>query len=393
METLIGIDFEHTGPGTLAGRYLRRFWQPVYRAQDLAPGDAQQITICCERYTLYRGESGLAHLVAPTCAHRQTQLSIGWVEEDCLRCFYHGWKYDGTGQCVEQPAEDPAWAASIHIRSYPVQEYLGLIFAYLGEEEPPEFRRFPDFERPGIVDVCIPERWPCNYFNRIDNGCDGAHVPWTHREAIMRSGGAHRLGRLSSTIAIEETESGIRHRTVGGAGNGDWHHFHLPNISQSNGVTRIEGSIKDAMRVPCDRISWRVPVDDDNTVSFSVDLTHLTGADAEAYRERRRVSEALGEQFSPPDMGNAILAGRIKERDLDQRLSAATLFSVEDYLAQVGQGHPDRSKDRLGRIDTGTSLLRIIWRRELRALAEGRPLKAWIAPGCANQMIAETAAR
>ena len=68
------------------------------------------------------------------CAHRGTQLSTGWVEGDCVRCFYHGWKYDGAGQCVELPAEDPA-SRQVRIASYPTEEYLGLIFAYLGEGE------------------------------------------------------------------------------------------------------------------------------------------------------------------------------------------------------------------------------------------------------------------
>ena len=98
-------DFVHTGPGTLAGQYMRLFWQPVYRAQDLAPGQAVPIRIMSEDFTLYRGEGGISHLVAFRCAHRGTQLSVGWVEEDCIRCFFYGWKYDGSGQCVEQPVE------------------------------------------------------------------------------------------------------------------------------------------------------------------------------------------------------------------------------------------------------------------------------------------------
>src|SRR5437868_10725311 len=89
------IDFAHTGPGTLAGRYLRSFWQPVYPSGQLSAGRAMPIRIMSEDFTLYRGESGEAHLVAFRCAHRGTQLSTGWVEGDELRCFYHGWKYDG----------------------------------------------------------------------------------------------------------------------------------------------------------------------------------------------------------------------------------------------------------------------------------------------------------
>src|SRR5215831_4552107 len=129
-------DFAHAGPGTLARRYLRRFWHPVHLAADLPAGHAKPIRIMSEDLTLYRGEGGTPHLVAYRCAHRGTQLSTGWVEGDCIRCFYHGWKYDHTGQCVEMPAEDPSFPPKVKLRSYPVEEYLGLIFAYLGEGEP-----------------------------------------------------------------------------------------------------------------------------------------------------------------------------------------------------------------------------------------------------------------
>ena len=106
-------DIVHTGPGTLAGRYLRRFWQPVYRGEDLAPGQMRPIQIMSEKFTLYRGETGISHVVAFRCAHRGTQLSTGWVEGDGVRCRYHGWKYDGSGQCVEQPGEDESYTAKV----------------------------------------------------------------------------------------------------------------------------------------------------------------------------------------------------------------------------------------------------------------------------------------
>src|SRR5918911_4789725 len=140
-------DFVHTGPGTLAGRFLRRFWQPVYRAEDLPAGWAKPSRIMSEDFTLYRGEDGTAHVVAPRCAHRGTQLSTGWVEGDGIRCFYHGWKYDGTGQCVEMPAEDPSFPPKVRIKSYPARICAGLVFAYLGEGEPPELPRRPALDR------------------------------------------------------------------------------------------------------------------------------------------------------------------------------------------------------------------------------------------------------
>ena len=126
-------NFAPTGPGTLAGDYLRSFWQPVYHSDDLPSGRAKPIKIMNQEYTLYRGTNGEPHLVDFRCAHRGMQLSPGWVEGDTIRCFYHGWVYDGTGQCVEQPAEPQPFCDKIRIGGYPVQDYLGLVFAYLGE--------------------------------------------------------------------------------------------------------------------------------------------------------------------------------------------------------------------------------------------------------------------
>ena len=128
MQNIDATDFVHTGPATLAGRYMRKFWQPVYLSERLKEGQAAPIRIMSEEFTLYRGASGAPYVVGFRCAHRGTQLSIGWVEGECIRCFYHGWKYDGTGQCVEQPAEDESFASKVRIRSYPTQDYLGTCF-------------------------------------------------------------------------------------------------------------------------------------------------------------------------------------------------------------------------------------------------------------------------
>src|SRR5689334_8533244 len=83
-------DFFDSRPDTIGGKFLRRFWHPVYRSQDLPSGRPVAIKILNEDLTLYRGTTGTPHIVGLRCAHRGTQLSAGSVEGDSIRCFYHG---------------------------------------------------------------------------------------------------------------------------------------------------------------------------------------------------------------------------------------------------------------------------------------------------------------
>jgi 5,5'-dehydrodivanillate O-demethylase oxygenase subunit len=208
------IDFAHTGPSTLAGRYLRLFWQLGHLARDLAPGHAKPLRIMSEDFTLYRGEDGKPHVVAPRCAHRGTQLSTGWVEEDCVRCFYHGWRYDQTGQCVEMPAEAPSFPPKVCIKSYPTEEYLGLIFAYLGEYEAPPLPRFAELETEGLLLTDTYLR-ACNYFQSLENTPDEVHLNFVHRQSAFTD---HGLNWDIPRIEAEETEYGMVQYGIRGGG-------------------------------------------------------------------------------------------------------------------------------------------------------------------------------
>jgi len=383
------MDFVHTGPGTLAGRYLRLFWQPVYRVKDLKPGRAVPIRIMGENFTLYRGESGTVHVVAFRCAHRGTQLSTGWVEGDSIRCRYHGWRYEGSGQCVEQPGVEESFASKVKIRSLPAREYLELIFAYLGEGDPPQLRQFPYFERPGIIDAGTIEDWPCNYFNRLDNAADAFHVIITHHDSIVRSG---KLDHLTlRELSAEETEYGTKTAIKVPGKPVLYVNFHMPNINQVRIQVMIEGSREDAGSLWSDRLFWRVPVDDNNSVSFSTDWIPLQGQAAVEFQERRDQARSTFSSVadSHHDLGRAVLEGRMALKEIDQRTNMYQLFLAEDYAVQVGQGTvADRSSERLGRTDVGTFLIRKIWERELRAIAGGRPLKQWTTPiGIADQSV------
>lgn len=372
-------DFVRTGPGTLAGRYLRMFWQPVYLARELEPGRAVPVRIMGEDFTLFRGESGAAHLVAPRCAHRGTQLSTGWVEGDAIRCRYHGWKFEGSGQCVEQPGEEEAFAGKVKIRSYPVEEYIGLIFAYLGEDEPPPFRRYPDFEGDGALEAFSTGIWPCNYFNVLDNACDMGHVTYTHIESRNRMGRPDLL-RLPK-VSTEETDYGIKTVAVVPEGRTNTLHFHMPNVNQVRSPLQITDLSRDPWSGWVNRLFIRVPVDDDRCVNFIVDYAELEGKTVREYEEHRRQVREKAPVF-PNHLGAAVLAGKMRFEEINDQTDILHLTLLEDYVVQVGQGAAaDRGRDTLGRLDVGVLLMRKIWERELKSLAEGKTLKSWSPAG------------
>ncbi|HEY4339397.1 MAG TPA: Rieske 2Fe-2S domain-containing protein, partial [Steroidobacteraceae bacterium] len=126
------------GPGTPCGELLRRYWQPVALA-DTVHSVPRKVRILGEDLVLFRDRKGRAGLLYPRCMHRGTSLYYGRVEEDGIRCCYHGWLFDVEGRCLDQPCEPDHGRHRDSARQpwYPVQERYGLLFAYLG---PPEKR-------------------------------------------------------------------------------------------------------------------------------------------------------------------------------------------------------------------------------------------------------------
>ncbi|HLH24241.1 MAG TPA: Rieske 2Fe-2S domain-containing protein [Chloroflexota bacterium] len=359
--------FQHTGPGTLAGRYLRRFWQPVYSGWQLKPGHAVPLRVMSEDFTLYRAEDGCPHVVAFRCAHRGTQLSTGWVEGDCIRCFYHGWKYDATGQCVEMPAEDPSFPPKVKIPSYPTAEYLGTIFAYFGEGEPPPMWRFPVMEQPGIIQAFIRRR-ECNYFQNVENSVDEVHIPFVHRSQAWDPA-IH--AQSIPEIEAEETEYGLAQYGIRPGQDVRVSPFIMPNVLHIKG-----GWDPDE---PDDWLFWRVPIDDESHMNCAIRRVPVTGEAAQQFQAQMAQRRARMEgQESPEQIAQRVLRGELRVQDLTDR---PDIVIIQDEVAQVGQGRiQDHSQERLGRSDRAVILLRKLWARELEKLATGQPLTQWHVP-------------
>ena len=358
-------DFVSAALGTPAGAYLRRFWNPVYHSTDLEVGRPVPLRIMSESYTLYRGEGGEVFLVQSRCPHRGAQLSVGSVEGNALRCFYHGWKFDGGGRCLEQPADESRFCERASIRTWPIREYLGMIFGYLGEGEPPDFPLYPEFDRfAGLLEIDSYVR-SCNYFQNIDNALDMSHVAFAHRNNRV----AYDDIGLGRGLQAEESDWGVTYTFTREDGQKRVNQFGMPNI------LHIAALPNDPEIGWQESLFWWVPIDDASHIQFSIHRIPASGETVARIRARRQ-SRRSQIDTAHQDACTMILSGQARIEDFD--VNRVDVVRLQDDVAQLGQGViVDRSRENLGRADVGVTAIRRLWRRELNNLASGLPLKTW----------------
>ena len=173
------------GMGAIFGSMYMNFWYPVAESEAITNDAPHRVRILRMDLVAFRDTAGNAHVLSDTCIHRGAALGAGKVVGDCVQCPYHGWQYDGTGQCVKIPTlpndKPPARAK---VDSYPVQEQYGIVFAFLGD--------LSETERPPLWDIpeYAADDWRANklvvfevdyYYERsIENALDPAHNEFVH---------------------------------------------------------------------------------------------------------------------------------------------------------------------------------------------------------------------
>jgi 5,5'-dehydrodivanillate O-demethylase len=303
-------------------------------------------------------------LIGGKCAHRKTLLHTGWIQGEQLRCVYHGWKYDGNGQCVERPAEQDTRVPDINVGGYPVREYCGLVFAYLGEGAAPEFElpRKDVFERKDGVVYARAEKWPCHWFQQVENSLDATHVSFVHQLGVVGPFGA-AVTTAVPELSYTETDAGIEQiatRSKDNVRKSDWT---FPN----NNHIVVPGLTKDDPWI--DIAIWMVPHDDQSTTRFIIYSTPQTGDGAERFR---KYFQEVGD-YNPTDHHDELFYQRKFPTD-----PVVQLVSAQDYVATVGQGVvADTVNELLGKSDVGVMTLRRIFWRELDAIRNGTPTKHW----------------
>jgi 5,5'-dehydrodivanillate O-demethylase len=351
--------FTQVGPGTPMGRLLRRYWHPIAAATQLDENPVRRVRMLGESLVLYRDRQGRAGLIGESCAHRGVNLAFGIPENDGIRCPYHGWMYDGTGQCLEMPAEakDSSFPGRVKLEAYPVQELAGLIFAYLGPQPAPLLPRWDLLVCENVLrDIGI-QTVACNWLQMQENDLDAAHAPWLHGYFAN-----YVLERLGRTDLRRERAVG----TVISPGTGrerltDIHDWQLCDVGVMNYV-RLNGELQPSRPSIFPNINsfqtllmYRVPIDDTHTLHVTLSVYPQPDGEV-AYQERIPY-------YDIPDPVDSEMNPIWSELDTN---------GGEDIMVWVGQGSiAARDRERLGETDKGIILYRELLQRQLRVVEDG----------------------
>ena len=352
------------GPGTPGGEMLRRHWHPIAAVDELERTAIKPVRLLGEDLVIFKDLSGNYGLTERRCAHRNADLSYGMVEAVGIRCNYHGWCYDKSGQCIEQPFEDVVeptgrMRKKTKITAYQIEEKAGLLWAYMGPLPAP---LLPDWEllsfKNGFTQIVFSDV-PCNWVQAQENSIDPVHFEWMHSNWSKRQRG--EVGNYAPKhlkLEFEEFEHGYVYKRV------------REDTDEAHDLWTV-GRV--CLWPNCfflgDHFEWRVPVDDENTLSVTWAFMRVP-TESEPY-EQKTIPSWKGPIVDP-------VTGRwISSHVINQ-----------DIIAWVGQGKiTDRSREKLGASDRGVAMIRRQLFADMDEVQAGRDPKGVIRDPAKNVRI------
>jgi 5,5'-dehydrodivanillate O-demethylase len=341
------------GPGTPMGDLLRRYWYPIAFTKDLDDWPIKKVRLLGEDFALWKTPQGGYGIVQERCPHRHASLVYGVVEEEGLRCGYHGWMFDCEGACVEQPAEPEKSSFKENIKAFAgkAEEMGGMVWVYIGPDPAPELPKFDVFVDAGFKDAGH-SMLPCNWLQIMENSVDPHHVEFLHGRYFEFLGEQRGFVAPKSfqkkhvKVGFDAMEWGILKRRVlegHSEEDDDWAIGH-PLVFPF--CMRVGGAGIDQMQI-------RVPIDDTHTWAIFYSNHHPEGLDE--YPEQI-YPESYEYQWID-DKGNFIV----------------DYIEGQDVMAWVTQGDiTDRTAEHIGKSDIGVVMLRRMFREQMTLVAEGK---------------------
>ena len=370
----------HTGPGTPMGNLFRRYWLPALLSSELPENECApvRVKLLSERLVAWRDTAGRYALMDEFCAHRGVSLWFGRNEEHGLRCPYHGWKYDHTGQCIEVPSEptESGFCQKIKLTSYPLVERGGVLWAYMGapELQPPlpewEFAMMPEDRR-----FMSKRTQECNWLQALEGGIDSSHVSFLHRGELNRDplfkgskGNQYNLQDARPVFEVVESPGGL---LIGARRNAENGHYYW-RITQW--VMPAFTMIPPRADHPVHGHFW-VPIDDENCWAWSFDYKvtrPFTDHEIASMRAGKGIHvDYVPGSFRPrANKDNDYLMDREAQKR-GETFSGVHGIAMQDASLQESMGPVvDRTKENLVSTDNGIIMARPRLLRTVTALMD-----------------------
>jgi phthalate 4,5-dioxygenase oxygenase subunit len=371
------------GPGTPMGDLMRRYWQPVLLAREVADrdGDPIRVRILGEDLVAFRDTSGSVGLISEWCPHRLTSLFLGRNEEGGLRCVYHGWKFDVTGACVDMPNEPEEFdfKHKVKIVAYPTVEVGSVIWVYMG---PPEHRpadpKFEFTQQPETHRGTSKVVEECNWLQGLEGGIDSIHSSFLHRKIGEGKGiglAGLRAEGQAGKLAVEPTEYGYRYTNSRLLGDTErnyvrGYHFVMPHIQIRAAQLDANGSW---YKFKIAGHHW-VPIDDNTTMVwnwfYSLDEALSEG-------EKNEEISGNGPAFVDPVTFRAAVNPRnnwLIDRNMQryENFTGIQGVNAQDRAVQEAMGPiVNRSKEHLGQTDRAVIMTRRLLLRAIDTVRDG----------------------
>jgi phenylpropionate dioxygenase-like ring-hydroxylating dioxygenase large terminal subunit len=189
--------------------FLMNCWYVAAWDHELIDGNKLARTILEKPVVIYRGESGRYVALDDRCCHRGAPLSMGRIEGDCIRCMYHGMKFDENGSCVQIPGQDRI-PKTMKVRCYPVEERNHLVWIWMGDPALADPDLIVDYEPlgdPAWRGLPAYLHYDANWLLIVDNLSDFAHLAFVHTNTL---GGSEEYAYETKAIEIERLDNGFR---------------------------------------------------------------------------------------------------------------------------------------------------------------------------------------
>jgi phthalate 4,5-dioxygenase len=366
------------------GQLMRRHWTPVCLIEEVREPDGTPVKarVFGEDLVVFRDTKGRVGVMDEYCPHRRVSLVFGRNEDCGLRCLYHGWKMDVEGNVLEMVSEPAAsgMAQKVKHLAYPVKEWGGFVWAYMGPKEtqpefvPPAWAPTAD-ARVTIAKALI----PCNWAQILEGAIDSAHSSSLHSSDMVpaRVEGAQATDtnwlRPSTDKAprmqVERGGYGFRYAAI---------RRPIKNAAANDYIRSTVFVAPATALIPPNNLynvaNINVPMDDTNTAFYFIAWGHPSQTpDTDSWRK------FLGQQLGPDLDANYVpLRNRGNHFWQDREAMKAgnftgiTGFPNQDIAMWVTMGPiADRTHERLGASDMAVVEFRKQMLEAVRAFQAG----------------------